>query len=641
MGLAASQARFLAITSRKASCEFQSMQIAQQKLSLTRELEQATEDYNSSLDATKLVYDPSGEGDTTFDFSYDLVMNPSEVNNYTPFMMSRSDGRIALNGKMAQAAKLAGIPQEGGEPSKDSFNKFIEAMVATGGMTETAAIGVRKTGYQRYAGLGGELLDKTQTMDMNLSNLINYIDLRAAAASAGVLDKGNGKYEFGEDYELNTTFPKYNSNKANDHFYAWNKDHTEVTDYGKYNIELSESLNFKKESNYLSINGTRVSNSNGSASYTLSDLLTKDITLAFTKKSKKDDPTTMWKKILGNSSSFLNASTILDGKADLISLIGVERNKDGNYYYNQQKLDSDDRLVLDALNNMVTGFAKVLNVGDSDADAQAFNYAIQETLALLTRSKDLGSTTFVTDTYKACIDGSKDYNCWVYKNSNKSNNANTRAISLTSLAESFLTLYANGKNGFEPNGNNSTPYYITDSAKDSFYVTDDQGYLFSVDLTGDNKQTTADLYNTEYYSILFNSLCNNGWYENSYIDDEKYLQNALQNGQLFITSLNESDGYCYQHRYNSSTTTDVNLASGRTWHFNDYGYLTIVTDEDAITQAEQKYTQLKNKINYKEEELELDMKQLDLEISSLQTEYDSVKGMISKNLEKTFSLFQS
>ena len=83
------------------------------------------------------------------------------------------------------------------------------------------------------------------------------------------------------------------------------------------------------------------------------------------------------------------------------------------------------------------------------------------------------------------------------------------------------------------------------------------------------------------------------------------------------------------------------MSSGRTWHFNDYGYLTVVTDEDAITQAEQKYTQLKNKINYKEEELELDMKQLDLEISSLQTEYDSVKGMISKNLEKTFSLFQS
>lgn len=39
MGLAASQARFLAITARKMNCEFQSMQIAQEKLSTTRDME--------------------------------------------------------------------------------------------------------------------------------------------------------------------------------------------------------------------------------------------------------------------------------------------------------------------------------------------------------------------------------------------------------------------------------------------------------------------------------------------------------------------------------------------------------------------------------------------------------------------------
>ena len=39
--------------------------------------------------------------------------------------------------------------------------------------------------------------------------------------------------------------------------------------------------------------------------------------------------------------------------------------------------------------------------------------------------------------------------------------------------------------------------------------------------------------------------------------------------------------------------------------------------------------------------LELDMKNLDLEISSLTTEYDTVKSLISKNVEKTFTLFQS
>ena len=48
MGLAASQARFLAITSRKAYCEFQSMQIAQDKLSVTRELSDISADYEGN-----------------------------------------------------------------------------------------------------------------------------------------------------------------------------------------------------------------------------------------------------------------------------------------------------------------------------------------------------------------------------------------------------------------------------------------------------------------------------------------------------------------------------------------------------------------------------------------------------------------
>ena len=57
MGLAASQARFLAITARKMNCEFQSMQIAQEKLSVTRDLQKAAQDYQNSLTQTKLIWD--------------------------------------------------------------------------------------------------------------------------------------------------------------------------------------------------------------------------------------------------------------------------------------------------------------------------------------------------------------------------------------------------------------------------------------------------------------------------------------------------------------------------------------------------------------------------------------------------------
>ena len=50
---------------------------------------------------------------------------------------------------------------------------------------------------------------------------------------------------------------------------------------------------------------------------------------------------------------------------------------------------------------------------------------------------------------------------------------------------------------------------------------------------------------------------------------------------------------------------------------------------------------LKSKLNYKEETLELDMKNLDTEISALTTEYDTVKNLISKGVEKVFTMFSS
>lgn len=625
MGLAATQARFLAITSRKARCEFESMQIAQQKLSLSRELEQATQDYQTALDTTKIVWDPDGSGATPFDFCYDLAMYSSDVNDYTPFMISRTDGRIALNSVMARAAKLAGIPEDGTTGTEDMFNKFIEAMVSTGGMTETAAAGARLLGYQALAGLGGELIDKTQTADMNLGNFINFIDLKIENSVYTIMtDQEN--HIFSENYELSMQIPAYNASKDlyDEHYYAWNKEHTHVNDYGKYPVKLSGMISYKEDSNYLSMNGVRYSNDGGKnggqkqnhLSYTLSDLLTGDITFAFTRKNKSDDPTKFWKSLLQNSDSFLSSSSILDGKADLFSLIGVtvtgSESGESSLMYNGKKLDDDERLVMEALNQMVTGFANVLDVSQNENDIQAFNYAILETLSLLSRSKDLGSENYSSDAYKAVVNGSSDYNCWVTK---KASSGRASAISMSSLAESFLTFFAQGKAGY------TAPYYIIDSAVNSYYVTDDQAYLYPVAVVDDGK-TATELYNAEYYSILFNTLCQDGWYENSYIDDKDYLQNAMKNGKLFVTTLNEEDGYYYQERFNNNK------------------YLTVITDEDAVTQAERDYATAKSRIQYKEEELEIDMKNLDIEISSLTTEYEAIKSMISKNIDKTFKLFQ-
>ena len=577
MGLAASQARFLAITSRKARCEFESMQIAQQKLSLTRELEQATSDYQASLNQSTLIWDPDGSGETPFDVTYDLLMRPSDVNDYMPFLLSRRDGRIALSSSMAQAAKAAGINEDGSinGTKQDVYMAFLDAMVATGGMSETAARSAKAIGLNESAGLGGELLDKTTATEMTLGNMINYIDLKA---------KIDPSYATDAEKEV--------------------ADALNITIGSKDSGALEIKSDLQASSNYLVINGTKQDNSNGEINFTLSDLLSEDVTFAFT--SEKNS-TSFWKKIVAAVGSVLSGTVLFGGYNGLLELLGVDK---GGY----SDMTPQERQLLEILDNMFKGFEAILDTSQSEIDVTAFNYAIQETLNLLANTQDLGSRNHSNDAFNDAINEANNYNGFVTKAASKNKNFGTTAISLSNLAESFLTFYAQAKGGFQDD------YYIRQDGKKSSYVTDDQGYYYRIK-NGDDG-TSKQMFEAEFYSIMFNNILENGWYNNLYIDDKEYLDNALKNGQLFITSINE-DGYYYQDRYNAN------------------GYIMEDTDDDAITQAEREFSAVKLKIEAKEQQLDLDMKNLDLEISSLTTEYDTVKSLINKNVEKTFTMFQS
>lgn len=76
-------------------------------------------------------------------------------------------------------------------------------------------------------------------------------------------------------------------------------------------------------------------------------------------------------------------------------------------------------------------------------------------------------------------DGSK-------KNANKDKNYGTQAISLSNLTESFMTLYAQGINGYDDT------YYINKPSKKSNYVTDDPYYMWTV--KNPNANTAMDMY---------------------------------------------------------------------------------------------------------------------------------------------------
>lgn len=178
MGLAAGQARLLSITSRKSDCEFQSMRLSHQKIALSRELADLSNEYQNSLDQTKLIYDYYGTGDTTTPLTYGILMNPSTLNDYMPITLTDTSGRVTLNSKYAAAARAAGIPQEGlgTLPSESMRNAFINGLADSGLITSKMAKTITGLPYNQGAGFGGGALTAISTTSGNIDFLLDYIN---------------------------------------------------------------------------------------------------------------------------------------------------------------------------------------------------------------------------------------------------------------------------------------------------------------------------------------------------------------------------------------------------------------------------------------------------------------------------------
>lgn len=177
MGLAAGQARLLTITGRKSDCEFESMRLSHQKIALARELADLSNQYQDSLDYTKLVYDYYGTGDTKTPLSYGICMNPSILNDYMPITLTDSMNRVVLDSKYAAAAQAAGIPQEGLGilPSETVRNAFVEAMGEQGIISTFVRDKILALPYNQNAGLGGGATVSIMTESGPFNDLLEHL----------------------------------------------------------------------------------------------------------------------------------------------------------------------------------------------------------------------------------------------------------------------------------------------------------------------------------------------------------------------------------------------------------------------------------------------------------------------------------
>ena len=612
MGLAASQARLLTITARKADCEFESMALSHQKLALSRDMERVSTEYQNALTQTKLVYDYYGSGDKQLDLTYGLFMEPSIYNDYVPKLVTDPTNRVILNAEYAAAARAAGIPAEGllGTPSSDIRDKFINALLDKHIITQNRAEAILNVPYNNGIGLGSTVSATVATEDITYDELIKLISTTTV---------GTGSYfNLGMDtYKL------------------------DGVDLGD---ERVGTVNSKGEYESLSDGKNTVN-----TSIKLDQLLSDEKNYVISSLSRKGDELpicdarAMQEKLV-ESGGFLDwlqdqFRTVLGGLAAndtaldyayncvfdlLVPTQELERyfiNGDGAGHVGDDEGDREDRFELKA-NKGFWGRA----FGTDEKDLTNAGRIMVE-LGTLTK-ETAGLRDFDSKKAKGFIEDTSNYlgftftadeNQWFGHKDRK--DKSIVSISLNNLAQAFLTSYVQYMQGIEDSEYSWQKGDKNDPSVNLYNGNKDRDFMFTI--AAETEVDTGDSYlYANFYDTLFNRICMNGWVENDNIEDKEYMQELLKNGMAFISSMSD-DGFYYQGNY----------AVDRT--------ILEVADDEAIARAQAKYNREKASIEYKEDRIDMKMKNLDTEISSLSTEYDTTKQLITKTVEKSFKRYDA
>lgn len=591
MGLAASQARLLTITARKADCEFLSMNLSHQKLALSRNMERVSSEYQEALNKTKLVYDYYGSGDSDMALTYGLLMSPSVYNDYYPKLVSDSKNRIVLNSAYAQAARAAGIPAEGllGTPSSDVRNNFIESLANYGIITPAQAASIQGVTYNNSMGLGNGVSASTGLTDITYDELIDLISAQeVGSADYGIILHDNDAYC--GTYTL--TIDKGDGNP-------------EEWDAGgdtSYNFSLRQLLNKDTD-------------------YTLSIFTSKGEQLPIVGAELIQN------HVGGNETSEGLLDWMLAQFANVLGGTGASETALQYAYNSVYDLLYPSKAIDNAWNsgaNAIPGMSKKEKATATDHDdAGKDDKAALDELAAKSYEVDNqrdylshyvnDAKNYIGFTYT----WNKEKTDWNFFHADRRDRSQIQ-INLSNIAQAFLTSYVQYMEGL---GTSKLGWQKGHISNSTLYDPEHSDFQFTI--VTDTEVDTGDsqLY-SNFYDTLFNQICVNGWTENAQIDDQEYMSEMLKSGMVFISSISD-DGFYYQNNF----STDRNILE--------------VADEEAIAKAEAKYNTEKTKIENKEQSIDLKMKNLDTEISSLTTEYDTTKGIISKTIEKGFKRYDA
>ncbi|MCD7879373.1 MAG: hypothetical protein LUG16_05520 [Candidatus Gastranaerophilales bacterium] len=168
----------------------------------------------------------------------------------------------------------------------------------------------------------------------------------------------------------------------------------------------------------------------------------------------------------------------------------------------------------------------------------------------------------------------------------------------------------------------SSGYLVINSNNEIYLTKDEDGnWIIPTDVDGNellsiDADTGKAIINDEEYNVRDGS---------SYLDNSSLLQDAIINGRLFLLDTNQTS---------SSNTYSISDLSSNT----SIEYVLDTSDDEA---AESEYEYETARLSRQENQLDLELQQLETQHEAVMNEYDSVKELISNNIERTFKLFTS
>ena len=124
------------------------------------------------------------------------------------------------------------------------------------------------------------------------------------------------------------------------------------------------------------------------------------------------------------------------------------------------------------------------------------------------------------------------------------------------------------------------------------------------------------------------------WYTN--------LFNRMKQGYKQIEPGLASSNEWVQYALESGLATVVQIDRARNWvgtGYKNIKEITEVVDDKAVAIAEAEYNKAMQDIENKDKRFDMELKNIDTEHNALQQEYETIKSVISKNVERTFKIY--